>query len=1714
MFSKKAHRRDRTSSSANSPASTVAPPLVSPLRERFSYTDQTSPSPVSPAHASSDFRFSDHGHSRDSSSAANTAPPYRGNVAAGERPQSIISLHAPVLPPIPRVASRYERAGQPVRNTTSQFDFGRRIDEESGHGSGLEERNPETTSHVSRRSDSKPSSSFEPAGRVQPVRPSISTTFSESNVGMQSPASLRADSPRMDVEMQSSLFPGPPEAPNSSVVQPVGESALSRHEVDARDRVYNRAPQRPPMPSTQSSPAVPSSPGLFQNGADTRSPLSPYSATSDNSRQAFQARQANARKLSKAQKGAESSYSGSTARESIQSGDSSAYPQSTVGTPFEETSPSFPLPQHVATRPKTLGSTSSVAGVQVPTHHSHGAQSANASGRGGEKRRTRLLNPMALLTRRRSAQAEKLTEAERAAQDAAISKQQSIAATGVNRLPEDYDPRIRGKTIHDFSAPRPQRNYSHNDAESSNPQNGQSSALPIVQEPDAETEQDSQQASSHGHQRSTDSSRHSRHAPMFFEHFDGGLEDDKRASSVHAESLENREFLQRVSHQSSPSNYSQDSSMLPPFARRSQMMDPAQTSLHDVHNKSSSDPSFGKDRNSMYSSMHEASPVTSRSSGQQGVSPTVDRSSQQHPHGSRDGIGSPVSPRSAGHQGFAGFSDSIGHTSDGKARPESETMPMTSPTGGMFASDTKSISTPIAQPAVPTIDEDRPSSQQSLRTSETSYEGKRVEARSPPTVPASPPIPASPNAALDPISTPQASASSPRFVERRASAVGHSKRSSIGPRHRVSNASRFSFQMGTSSAAEERALEEKHRLAEARGNIAASSRDQRRVSPDEDEDDYFDEDAMDDLDEMEMQDTSSAEFEPHSQKMLQPPTQTESKYLSPGDAGSFSRHDSDQGSVYEDDEPEMERGKGPTQANASRQSHEYASRSLDVDQYLAGDRNSMQTAALNDDARGEGFYMQPTARSGAYDLLVDSNGYVEGSQQQDTNSEKTPHQNRQAHSSNLSASRTHTPAGNGMKLIAQPWTGGWNDFNFDDGPDLSLESSRPTSAQAPPLSPSMDQFVARAKGQSGDWKELTNRASNLSSAKSPTSAQFEAAPRIGNNQSAPYHGAVGRGISVRDPQRMNQNLQYARSEDDYVDDDMYFNDGGFDEDLNGMQGQSNHSVDEDRFDDPAFLSRSNGANSHMSHQRGASAMTFNSLGSDGPYPAFARPNSARQRNSTMLLEDLPLQASGDPRHPQQMSSIEAKRLGLSNKVPPLPRLGSSDGFLEEQANLQAYHAALAEAANKAYAEGRFSRIPSASTTRSGSLYSNKATDEARPISAENRSRYSQSSHDTHGLPDNGNMFHQNPRQARLNDGLGIGRSDSKETSSAYRDNDHLDYSPEKLSFDFGFDRLDFGGNERKPQIEATPSYTNSENDTKQKYSVDYDSYDNDDDDANDDDIIAAANSEALANDADGWYGQEFGFYAKARPDSGDFAEAEMGGFFGELGDDGLLRQKSLREPNLTPITERSEFSTRNSFITLGGMPSAGLHGHMSPALGRLPLSPLAQEAVGADTASYFRKPGAPGAAGGHGYFGPSVFTADLGNSSSSPRYESPHSAASSRSHLGHSLAWNDNDATPRKSPAGGVGELVSTPQTARKVPSSQQQQQQQQQQGSAAASASSNSHSHSHSRSGSSADRVTYVRERDPAGTGQPRWVLERRRTSEQGLEEVVGREVVQGGWI
>ncbi|KAK3293652.1 uncharacterized protein B0H64DRAFT_426197 [Chaetomium fimeti] len=146
----------------------------------------------------------------------------------------------------------------------------------------------------------------------------------------------------------------------------------------------------------------------------------------------------------------------------------------------------------------------------------------------------------------------------------------------------------------------------------------------------------------------------------------------------------------------------------------------------------------------------------------------------------------------------------------------------------------------------------------------------------------------------------------------------------------------------------------------------------------------------------------------------------------------------------------------------------------------------------------------------------------------------------------------------------------------------------------------------------------------------------------------------------------------------------------------------------------------------------------------------------------------------------------------------------------------------------------------------------------------------------------------------------------------------------------------------------------------------------DDFDFDDEAIIAEANASALANDSDGFYGQEFGFYSAplthqphnnnnhhqpstaagttATPSgvltSENLFQYANGGFFGpaSAGLDRSTSGRVVREPNLTPITERSEYSNRNSVMSFTLPPAIGNGGSernsiTSPGLAQLALLP-------------------------------------------------------------------------------------------------------------------------------------------------------------------------------
>lgn len=1685
MFAKAARRHGDSTSSIANPSQTP----VSPLSERFDagrdshHSQQQLHSPISLA-------------SRPS------ADSVRRRTSDGPR-QSIVSLQPPVLPPIPRVASRYETEASLAAKKEQRTKIREQEAAEQTALRSLEGRgNP---------AESLLGNELSATSSAAPHAPALSPLEIPRSTNPDHYPEITFDEPRMEATM----FPRPQPQPPSDPFSP--GPPMSRTFIDSRDRPYSHNVQRPPaITSSYSSPDTlpPRSAtvqGLHAPGPSTASQVAhPSPVSLDNTRKTSSTSGTN--------------YSGSTARPSIQSSKSaSASPLQTIGTPYSETSAAFPAPQRVATRPKTLGSSSTIAGVMVPTHHTNGLYKEPGK---PEKRKTRLLNPMALLQRRRSGQdtVAAPSEAERRAHAQAQARQKSVAAAGVSTIPEDFDPRIRGKIVHDFNAPRPRRTFSSSDADfdASTDRRLQSAdsvpAMPSTAE---------QRQSLHSAHRSDVSSRHSRHTPIFVEHlYENEPNNDGFLNPVHAERLENKDFLKRVSHQSNPS---QESSILPPFARRSQQLDPMQASFYrdDESSKRSSEQSSAGNRESNASSGAAVSPIAARESSSPISPEAVDKNRKHMSDMSMLGgkYDAPTNNQYSDTRANAGEgrSGSNSYTS----QPVDSINEASSPAQRTGPSQSNSPPPPKAvHPALRNL-MSGPASPKINYPDTTS-------ARSSPALGSSVPSTPEPAIAQAAISF-QSPSSPPKLVEKLASAVGHSKNlSSSTPKHAASNASRFSFQLDA-SAAEEKALEDKHRRI-------ASTQPARKKSmaeeDGEDEDDYFDEDAMDDEDEMEaetrMHDNVGGIGKVPSFGGSVPTPQHQSREQIPR---------SDASSVYEEDLTAPRRAREPTYADhpAFREhSAVYSSKhnsmapsshySSDLSGYnkdawtphhnrFMSDATVMTFADSENGGNGQAmpgnsFYMQPQAAgydTGASARTADTLGFNRDS----TMSNSTVQGNDRGPQFGSS-----TGVLQGTQMSPR-----FGDFKFEDSP----ERSRPATSDDPNATFSM------AIGHGSVTSPHGLPPAPVTSPMAHPSATFHDHGANDKTQSAAYHGSIGQGIRARNVS-MNQNLQYAapsESGTESINDEMYFDDGGFSEEVQSSSGYG-ESINEDQFDNPEFAGGFRGMEPRGYHERHASAMTITSR--DGPYPTFAMPNAgkAQLRQSQLLLDDLPLQGSDGSRWaPRPNSSEDAKRLGLSDMVPPLPAPAGSQAASSQMA---AYHQALADAANRAAKDGRFEWNGSASSDRS-SVYSDKEDQKETDLdsaSFDDKSRYSRETDAT-----TSNVPNHKSYSATANSDV-VKENRSQDIADKHQSSNSVAYTLPRMSgFDFGFNFdaaptndarasavYDFMNNAvPSDDINAAPTddFTTSHLE---------DGYEDEDDD-----FVAAANAEALAYDDSGFYGQEFGFYARARSDStgsnkGQTAEAINGGFFGEDGDDPLRRQKSGREPDLTPITERSEFSARNSFINFGPASASWGHGGVaSPALARIPLSPLVSGADGqrnsrASGGGYFGVFPAPGSS--HAQSHQQFVGASPASATNSPARpwttsESPVSATSSSSRgmpftsasaSGSALGVNANtaadpDATPRKpqTQAHASSPLNDTPNTAKKIPLP-------------ALHTHSNSNgtkgSPVHSRSASGADSVAYVRDTVSPGeeNGPPRWVLERRRTSELGVDQIVGREVVKGGWI
>ncbi|EFQ87459.1 hypothetical protein CFE70_006154 [Pyrenophora teres f. teres 0-1] len=339
-----------------------------------------------------------------------------------------------------------------------------------------------------------------------------------------------------------------------------------------------------------------------------------------------------------------------------------------------------------------------------------------------------------------------------------------------------------------------------------------------------------------------------------------------------------------------------------------------------------------------------------------------------------------------------------------------------------------------------------------------------------------------------------------------------------------------------------------------------------------------------------------------------------------------------------------------------------------------------------------------------------------------------------------------------------------------------------------------------------------------------------------------------------------------------LDDDMYFDDG-----LIGDQDEIDAAeFDESVFDDP----------SGPLYER---KVKF-AEGESAPAIPQARPYDLINSETGYDADDDTVSKGVDESEP---SLAHKTSVAQQNSVPSFD-------------NLAAYHSALADAATRAQAEGRFSR---------------KASVDAGHVSSDADELPSLSNSRPSLVPDDGRF--------------------SVDTISFPMDNDV-----------YGMDSS------------FVDDYEYSDFDSAME----------------DDPIIAAANAEALAYDDEGFYGQEFGFYASAAGES----PSAWGGVFGPSGIGRTVSgRNAVREPNLTPITERSEYSTRNSFISLNHFRD-GQQPITSPGLAQLArLSPYGfpgtdEEELSLDALLRLRK----------GAFGGSANSLP-GSVSNSPRTSSP-----------------------------------------------------------------------------------------------------------------------------
>ncbi|MCJ1249178.1 hypothetical protein MMC30_006401 [Trapelia coarctata] len=312
-------------------------------------------------------------------------------------------------------------------------------------------------------------------------------------------------------------------------------------------------------------------------------------------------------------------------------------------------------------------------------------------------------------------------------------------------------------------------------------------------------------------------------------------------------------------------------------------------------------------------------------------------------------------------------------------------------------------------------------------------------------------------------------------------------------------------------------------------------------------------------------------------------------------------------------------------------------------------------------------------------------------------------------------------------------------------------------------------------------------------------------------------------------------------------------------------------------------------------------------------------------------------------------------------------------------------------------------------------------------------------------------------------------------------------------------RVSFDESQASKPFEALPAM-NSANEPE---SFDFD------DSLEDDAIIAAANAEALENDEEGFYGQEFGFFAHANG-SGE-AEYANGGYFGPVGYDGVKRSHSgkanFQEPSLTPITERSEWSQRNSMISLAVQGAAFPPSQQTPGLAQLADAMQYEDESMSLSALLKLRRGAFGGSNG------SLQSLGSQRSGSPQRYNAQASVGLLNNGLGgsqlaggstFSLVSSNGVASDDEHPPGSPTLTLQTQGLVFSPPG-------------LPGDRSSGSESSpkrrgavknfGHSRNSSGAESVSYVTETDEDGA--KRWVLEKRRMAEGGQMEIMDRHFV-----